>query len=163
MTLPAKILFLLLLCGGLFLSGYFIGKADQRTAQQAAIGTAVKDGIVTHNEQAIAGNAVEAKALKAIGRQTTYTTQLIQEQRRAPNPPADCSLDPSRLYRWHAANRGAPVTASGQPDTDPAAGDSSAGQQPSGGSGGEPHAGSGDVPPGPGAVEGFGGMAGENQ
>lgn len=137
------------------------GKVRCQAAQVAPLVTAIQ----THNLAAVAGHQVEAKAIAAESRQTAHTARLIGEVTvyAKTNPdPADCSLDPYRLYRWRAANRGATVDPAGQPDGS-AAGDPSAteGRQ-SGGPDGEPYPGGWGVSPAAGAVPGPGGMADEN-
>lgn len=151
MSLPAKILATVLAALGLFLWGFNEGKTAARNAQEAARARTVDKAIERHDTAAVAGNGVEKKAIRAESRQETYTRKLAEEARAYvkanPAVAVDCSLDPYRLYRWRAANRGAPVDSAGVPDGAAAGGAAAAGEPVAGGSDGEPHRGGGDVPP----------------
>lgn len=147
------------LCLGWWLRG--VGEARCDAAKVAPLVTAIEN----HNQAAVAGHQVEAKALAAEARQTRHTARLIGEvtiYAKANPTPAACSLDPYRMYRWRAANRGAPADPIGEPDGaapgDPAATE----EREPGGSDGEPYPGGGRVPPAAGALPGPGGVAEEN-
>ena len=151
MSAAEKLLAVVLAALALLATGYHTGVKVTRNAQEAARARTVDKAIERHDTAAVAGNGVEKKAIRADSRQETYTRKLAEEARAYvkanPAVAVDCSLDPYRLYRWRAANRGAPVDPAGLPDGLAAGGAAAAGEPVAGGSDGEPHRGGGDVPP----------------
>lgn len=106
---PNHILLALATAGVLFFGGYFLGKADQRTDDEAAKVKPLQQAIVRHNTAAIAGQAVEQKTVAAVAKTEARFKGIIRgvNQHATQNLQAlaaDCSLDADGLRLWRAAN-----------------------------------------------------------
>lgn len=160
---PQRILLALAAAGTLFIGGYFLGKADQRTDDDAAKLKPLQQAIVRHNVAAAAGQAVEQKTVAAVAKTEARFKGIIRgvSQHATQNLQAlaaDCSLDPDGLRLWRAAN----ANADSEPATSgygglPAAGTARLGQDA--GLAGQPRGDGQGVSPVPGASPGPDGLA----
>jgi hypothetical protein len=166
-ALAARTLLVLALVAALVFSGYVLGVSREKARQNRHDAVATEKAIERHDEAALVGNVVERKTIARVARQLFHTRTLIREVRiNAPVNPlvpgCDGSLDPYRMYRWRAANRGAPVDPAGLLDGAAAGGAAATGEPVTGGSDGEPHRGGWDVSRAAGEVSGAGRMGGQD-
>ena len=164
MSLSTRILCFLVIAALLFFGGYFLGKADERTNQQAKKAVALESVIVTHNEVAAGGQAVERETV----RRTVKTEAVFNGIQQgvttyAQNHPAadDCRLDAGGLRLWRAANANADPLPAGERDAAlPDAAD--AAERRDDRSADQPYRGDQGLSPVQGPAPGAGGLAGEN-
>lgn len=157
-----RILFELLIAGVLFLTGYFLGKDDERTDQRARVATAMETVIAEHNQTAIVGQQVERRAVQRAATTETLFNGITQGAilYAQTHPVADdCRLDADGLRLWTRANAGAEAVATGsQPGGMSAAG--AAGERRADGSPDQPHRDGQGVSPMPGSAPGSARLAG---
>jgi len=142
----------------LFVAGYFIGKSNEQTANQAEQGKALEVAVEKHDQAAAAGQVVEQQS-EARAAKTEAAFNTIQKgvvtyaQKHLAGPGSQCGLDPDGLRLWRAANDGADAgTAGGEDGALPAA--AAAGEWKPDGSAGEPRRGGEGVSPVPGSAPG---------
>lgn len=119
MSMAARLLAMLAGIAALFIGGYLLGKADERTdwvasqahAQQAA--QAKTDEINTRREQVAQSREVSRERIRLV-----YRTVKEKVDENVKNNPAvnDCGLDADGLRNWNAANAGEAAPVPGEPD-----------------------------------------------
>ncbi len=157
-----RILFELLICGVLFLTGYFMGKDDERTDQRARVATAMETVIAEHNQTAVVGQQVERRSVQRASATETLFNGITQGAilYAQSHPVADdCRLDADGLRLWTRANAGAEAAAAGDQPGDVSA-SVAAGERRADGSADQSHPDGQGVSPMPGSAPGAARLAG---
>ena len=111
-----RLLFELLVCGVLFVAGYFLGRDDANKAQQAREKTALVAAVESHDTKATAGQLAERRSIQRASATETLFNGITQGAilYAQTHPVADdCHLDADGLRLWSSANAGAEADATG--------------------------------------------------
>lgn len=117
-TLTSKLLAALLISSGLFISGYFIGKSDERTDNQAKTAASLQRliaqqaALAKQDNEVLATHEVTNDKIRIIYR---TITQKVNDYALTHHADA-CVLDADGLRLWHAANAGDTAPATSQSD-----------------------------------------------